>query len=510
MSREERGRIYVNESFLAAMVILIAFSLRALHVIFTSKFNPLAGDLTLDALIYDKWAKALVWGGDAGSTQMMQAPLFPWFVSLVYRFFGPSLTAVRFAQAILGTAACGLVTVAARRLFRSSLAGILAGLTAALYLPSIFFEGVLVPATLILFLNALLVFVLVPESGPPSSARRVLAGLILGLSVAANPSGLLMVPFVLVHIALFRRGASRALLRNSAFFLAGFLAALAPLAVRNHRLSGEFTPLTSGGGINFYIGNNPEAQGFYNVPSYGGESLGGTPRKQLEQMTLVASRESGRELGPSGVSSFWLRKGIRYCVENPGQWFSLLRQKAVFFWNSYERANVENLYFHRTFGGILALPLLTFGIVAPLCLLGIFMSRERRANLWLLYGGIASCFFSALLFYVLARYRLPMMAFVFPFAGAALAGLLKLLRDRRRLELALMIAALLLIARLVNTTTARDTAVGMARNYARVGRVYHGRGEREKAAEAFREALRLDPSNTTAQKGMKILGGTGL
>lgn len=506
MRREEIGRIYINESFLAAMVILIAFSLRALHAVFTSKLNPLAGDLTLDALIYDRWAKALVWGGDAGPTQVMQAPLFPWFVSLVYRFFGPSLTAVRFAQAILGTAACGLVTVATRRLFRSSLAGILAGLAAALYLPSIFFEGVLVPSTLILFLNALLVFVLVPESGPPSAARRVIAGLVLGLSVAANPSGLLMVPFVLVHIALFRRAAKGAFLRNSALFLAGLLAALAPLAVRNHRLSGEFTPLTSGGGINFYIGSNPEANGFYNVPSYAGESLGGTPEKQLERMNLTASRETGRELGPSGVSSFWLRKGIRYGVENPERWFYLLRQKAVFFWNSYERANVENLYFHRTFGGILALPLLTFGVVAPLCLLGIFMSRERHDNLWLLYGGIASCFFSALLFYVLARYRLPMMAFVFPFAGAALAGLLKLIRDRRRFELALMIAALLLIARLVNMPAARDTAGGMAGNYARLGLVHHGRGEREKAAEAFLEALKLDPSNAAAKEGLRILG----
>jgi tetratricopeptide (TPR) repeat protein len=222
-------------------------------------------------------------------------------------------------------------------------------------------------------------------------------------------------------------------------------------------------------------------------------------------MNLTASREAGRELGPSGVSSFWLRKGIRYGVENPGRWFYLLRQKAVFFWNSYERANVENFYFHKTFGGILALPLLTFGIVAPLCLLGIFMSRERHDNLWLLYGGIASCFFSALLFYVLARYRLPMMAFVFPFAGAALAGLLKLLRDRRRLELALMIAALLLIARLVNTTVARDTAGGMAGNYARLGLVYNGRGEKDKAAEAFREALRLDPSNAAAKEGLRIL-----
>ncbi len=506
MLGEDRGKIYVNESFLAAMVVFIAFSLRILHVIFTSRLNPLAGDLTLDAITYDRWAKALVWGGDAGSTQMMQAPLFPWFVSIIYRFFGPDLAAVRLAHAALGTIACAFVTVTTRRLFRSSTAGILAGLTAALYLPAIFYEGVLVPATLVLFLNALFVFVLVPESGYPSRTRLVFAGLVLGLTSAANPAGLLLLPFALVHLALFRRPISGLFIRRAAFFLAGLLAALGPLAVRNHGLAGEFTPLTSGGGINFYIGSNPEANGFYRVPAYMGRSLGGTPEKQLEQMHLVASRESGRELTPSEVSSFWLRKGIRYGIENPGRWLTLLRRKTVFFWNAHERANVENLYFHRGFGGIIALPLLTFGIVAPLGLLGIFMSREQHAQLWILYGGTLSCFFFALIFYVLARYRLPVMVFLFPFAGAALTGLLKQLRDRRRVEPALMIVALLLIARLVNTPAARDTGAGMAGNYVRLGVVYNGKGDTGKAAEAFREALRLDPSNAAAREGLRLLG----
>ena len=115
---------YISEEFLAAVVVLVALAVRALHVIFTARLNPLAGDLVLDAALYDRWAKALVWGGELPSTQLMQAPLYPWFVSLVYRVFGPSLNAVRAAQGLLGVFTCGFTITATRRLLGSSTAGI--------------------------------------------------------------------------------------------------------------------------------------------------------------------------------------------------------------------------------------------------------------------------------------------------------------------------------------------------------------------------------------------------
>ena len=87
----DKGRVrYISEEFLAAMVILAAALVRLLHVIFTARLNPLAGSLILDSLVYDRWAKALVWGGELPVTQLMQAPLYPYFLSIVYRVFGPS------------------------------------------------------------------------------------------------------------------------------------------------------------------------------------------------------------------------------------------------------------------------------------------------------------------------------------------------------------------------------------------------------------------------------------
>lgn len=504
------GQRYISEEFLAGLVVLIALAVRLLHVVFTARSNPLAGDLVLDSAIYDRWAKALVWGGDVPETSLMQAPLYPWFVSVVYRLFGPSLTAVRAVQGVLGAVSAGLVITATRRLLRSSTAGIAAGLLAALYLPAIFYEGMILPVTLILFLNALFLVLMTAESGAPSPARLAAAGFVLGLSVLAKPVALLLAPFAVVHILLLLRGhgprGGGSASRRIASLAVGLIFALLPLTIRNARMTGEFIPLTTGGGINFYIGNNPGATGFYSVPVYEGRPLGGTPGMQRKRMREIAENVRGSELSGSAVSRFWLYEGLRWIIDEPGGWASLLWRKFLFFMNRYERANVESIEFHSRFPGVLSLPLPGYWLVASLGLLGIFMTRERWKRLWLLYGGVLAYLFAGLAFYVLSRYRLPVITFLIPLAGGAVSGLLKMLRDRRWLDLALMCAVLLLLLVFTGTEAARDTPYGKAARLVRLGTIYEMRGDLEKARAAWREAIGIDPGHRAAREHLERTG----
>ena len=220
----------------------------------------------------------------------------------------------------------------------------------------------------------------------------------------------------------------------------------------------------------------------------------------------IASSETERKLTHSEVSNFWLREGIESNLENTGKWGSLLRMKSIFFWNKYERANIESLPFHRRFGGILVLPLFNFGIVAPLALTGIFISRGRRKRLILLYGGIMTYFAAGVIFYILARYRLPVLVFLIPFAGAGAAGILKLLAGKQWIRSMLLIAAFLLIAKLVNTTVAEDTPFGESQNLVRTGSIYSAQGDRVRAQAYFEEALKICPENWRAVKRLELLG----
>jgi len=498
----------ISEWWPGLVVAVSALLLRLLHVYMTAARNPLADQLVLDGSTYDTWARAVAFGGGPIPSRLMQAPLYPWFLAAVYSIFGPHLTAVRIVQALMGTASCWLIYAITKRLFEPRPAAFIAGMAAALYLPLVFYEGVLVPATLIVFLNLLFVAVIVQGGDRPGYARLTAAGLLLGLSIAAKPVAGLLFPFAVLHLLLARGTGGpgtriRAMLKPALILLAATAAAILPVTIRNARITGEFIPVTTGLGINYYHGSNPEANGFYAVPSYRGTYIGSTPEEQIRSITEIASAETGRELSPSEVSGFWFKKGLEYNREHPRRFLDLLAAKALFFWNKHERANVENFSSHRELPGVLGLTLLTFGAAAPLALLGIFLTRDRAKRLWLLYGGVITYFFSALAFYVLARYRLPVVPFLLPFAGAGLVELHALLRGGRRGEFICMIAALAALLYFVNLTAAIDTPTGRSAFFTRVGHAYVVRGEQAEAVAAYRKAIRIDPNNETAREALE-------
>jgi hypothetical protein len=180
-------------------------------------------------------------------------------------------------------------------------------------------------------------------------------------------------------------------------------------------------------------------------------------------------------------------------------------RKFVVFWNDYERANVENLSFHRRFPGVLSLPLLTYGFIAPLALMGVFLSRMRWRELWLLYGGIIAYLVAALAFYVLARYRLPVVGFLLPFAGAGVAELVTLVQNRRTAVTVPVLAVLAVLFYCVNLTVAVDTPFGISANLTRLGNAWIARGDTTRAVQAYREALEQHPKNAAAAEGLERL-----
>jgi hypothetical protein len=82
------------------------------------------------------------------------------------------------------------------------------------------------------------------------------AGMALGLRVLARPALLLFVGLLIAGMAYrrHRRWASVAM-------LGAFLVCLAPWAVRNWAIHHQFVLISTNGGFNFWIGNNPLATG---------------------------------------------------------------------------------------------------------------------------------------------------------------------------------------------------------------------------------------------------------
>ena len=109
-------------------------------------FTRLVGD----GVVYDDWARALAAGDWLGQGIFYQAPLYPYFLGVLYAVFGHDLLAVRIVQCILGALACALLGAAGSRLFCRTI-GVFSGILLAVYPTAFFADGLIQKSSLDIF-----------------------------------------------------------------------------------------------------------------------------------------------------------------------------------------------------------------------------------------------------------------------------------------------------------------------------------------------------------------------
>jgi tetratricopeptide (TPR) repeat protein len=388
----------------ALAIFAVALALRLLHLL-QIRSAPFFTLLMGDSRSYDAWAQQLAAGDWIGRDVFYQAPLYPYFLGIVYSLLGRDLFGVRIVQALIGSSSCVLLAYASRRLFGDA-AGIAAGLLLALWAPAIFFDGLLQKSVLDVFFVCLLAW-MIARGRFPWLALGLVVG---GLSLTRENS----LVFVLV-LAVWTLSRPKAL-QNAGLFFAGLAIVLAPVAVRNSRLGGGFSVTTSQFGANFFIGNNAAADGTYASLRYGR----GAPEYERQDATELAERAAGRRLSPAEVSAYWRNRALDYITSNPGAWLALVGRKSALLWNATEVVDTEGQETYTDWSLPLRVlgPLMHFGILVPLAALGLLVSWRRDERLHVLAALCASYAASVLLFYVFARYRYPLVPFLILFASA--------------------------------------------------------------------------------------------
>src|SRR5512143_465684 len=94
----------------------VAFLLRLIHLLQLRHNYPLFLSPQMDALYHHEWALAIATGKQFIADAFFRAPLYPYFLGLLYKLFGANLMAVRVIQALIGSVGCGLVYLLARQL----------------------------------------------------------------------------------------------------------------------------------------------------------------------------------------------------------------------------------------------------------------------------------------------------------------------------------------------------------------------------------------------------------
>ena len=414
-----------GDALALAVVVLAALAIRGLYV-YQQRSAPDFGHPVGDAEFFHQWGGTFAEGQRFTDGPYYRAPLYPWVLGTVYKLLGVGPLAPRVVQVVLGSLTCGLLFAIGRVLF-GRVVGVLAGLAAASYWILVYFTGELLIPTLVTFLDVLLVLTLLGAHQRRCLGLWGLSGLILGLSGIARPNVLLFAPVVLIWIVMIgdhRRGR----ILSGAVFTAGCLIPVLPVTIRNYVVGDDLVLISSQGGVNLYIGNNPQADGFNVV-------LPGTRphwRDTYLDQIAIAERAEGRALKPSEVSGYYLRQTCKFVADSPGTALGLLFSKLKYFWNGYEFANNKDIYdYTGRYTPIVRYLPLGFGVIAPLGLLGLVLHWPRRRELFPLWGFVVVYTVSVVLFFVSARFRVPVIPLLMVYGAAACVWLVQTAGRRR-------------------------------------------------------------------------------
>lgn len=502
----------------ALTVFATAFVVRLAHLLELRSTVWLALPLG-DAASYDAWARRIAAGDWLGGPDVFyQAPLYPYVLAIIYGTLGTDPMLVRLCQAVIGSLSCVLLADAGRHLI-SPRAGFWAGIMLALYAPAIFHDALLQKSVLDIFFLCAALSIFARLMRTPRATLGALLGVALGcLTLTRENAAVVLAPMLLWLILELRSrlrpagasgakappyvptknhhgGASR---RALAGLLAGYVIALTPVALRNAWVGGEFHVTTAQFGPNFYIGNNPEADGTYRslVPRRGKAEY------ERHDATILAERAMGRTLTPAEVSSFYVERALGYIKSRPREWLKLIAWKFVLAWNSIEIADTEDQYtFAEASRPLRLTSILHFGIVAPMALVGVWVARRNWRRLWPLFAMIALYTVTLLIFYVFGRYRLPLVPFLLLLAAAGLAGLRRFWDESSSAATTGCVAALIVAAVFCNWPIA-DPRVMRAVTEFNASVALEEQGQIEEALAHLQNATRLDPRLASAHNNL--------
>jgi len=294
-----------------------------------------------------------------GCPTSMFEPLYPLFSAGAYFMFGDRFLWHRLILAVISSLTCLLSYTIGRRLFNEA-AGRIAGLICALYPYFIFYTVFLMSETFTIFFLALTVYCFIRLRDEPGIKYAVLFGLGMGLTFLTRSIILGLIPFFLLYLLLYQKR----LLIPSLVSILTFIVVLSPWVYRNYKLQGEFVLLSTRGGYNIWMRNNPffyddelKALGI-TVPQH---LLDNIKYKEYLDFPVFTAEQNEAER-----NRILTREGIKFIRANPQLYAYLCweRFKTII---GFQGALTQGLMY-------VIVGILTFGVILPSALIALIIN----------------------------------------------------------------------------------------------------------------------------------------
>ncbi len=341
------------------------------------------------------------------------SPLYSYIVALFFNLFGENLIPLKLLNIFLGSTVPISVYLISKIYFKNQKTWFVLAFFASFYDAFIIYDLQLLKTSLgIVFLFwGFYFFSLYLKN--QKSTTLIISGFVFGLA------SLIYVNFLLVLVVfcfylLFK-------FRLKVFYFGVPILLIVSLSmIRNYIVMKDIIPVTSIGGIHFYIGNSLKSVGIYTrVKGVRASGFG-----HYFDGRKIAEKETGKELKPSEVSKFWKRKVVQEIKENPEHFIKLIFRKILYTINYFDIPNNINKNYVKERTVVFKYFSFSFGIFSLFGLVGFVLSL-RNKDFMPVHIFFIVYFITVIMFFVTDRYRLPLILPLFLYTGYFLNYLLK-------------------------------------------------------------------------------------
>ncbi|GAK53760.1 probable O-linked GlcNAc transferase-putative TPR-containing transmembrane protein [Candidatus Moduliflexus flocculans] len=398
-----------------AAICGFAFLIRLFFIFEMKKIDPnflILPDGT-DHLNYLFFARGFLRGYWPALTHepFFQAPMISFYFIFCSWLFGEGMTKIRIMTALLSSLSVLFTFLIARRVFNRPIAYIAAILCACNGV-LIFYDTSFLLEPLFIFFNLTALWLMLHYKTHLSLSTTIPVGILVGLTMLTRSTIVLLLPFLLGWMLLWHTRAIKKIAGHVLMIGLFALLVILPVSIRNYysRPSHPFVLMNTNGGITFWIGNNASSTGVYAWSS------------QVEAETKARMKTDGTS---------YADEVLRFVKEQPLQYLQLEFRKLKYFWRGYEIGNNIPYYVFRQLSSILRLPWINFVLIGPFGLIGMILAFRRWREAFLLYGYVCVQLLATLLFFALARYRLPVVPVLSIFAAYTLWRCFESLRQKK-------------------------------------------------------------------------------
>ena len=382
---------------------------------------PTRGDMHF----YDDWAQKVVGGQLTDHHAFYGLPGYAYLLAGLYKLCGYGPYVPELLQALLDAGTALLLYKISLALApqldgrRGQIAGLMAAAAWAFCVPAQTYAAVLMPTAWFIFVFWFILWRIIKSQSAPDWWEALLLGLLVGLTATAIATVLFLIPLLVCAIGLKPAIPARSHFRivGCALVLLGIAIGTSPCWLHNYFIARDRVFLSAHSGINFWIGNNPDANGYPRFPP----GLRAGQAAMLQDSIDVAESVAGHPLKRGEVSQYWSAKARDYIADQPLAWLRLLGLKLRNFWSAFQYDDLSIVTNMREQG--VTFPGIYFGLLAALALPAMILTwNTARLGRWIT-GAIFLQMLALLPVFTTERYRLPIVPGLAVFAAFGLVTL---------------------------------------------------------------------------------------